>query len=122
MPAQTLAKTTNGEVGSTLADILLNQGALSSEKARVLKLAEIQSGKPQEEIISEQNLVSEVQLVMAKALLYSVPYIDLNTVPVEPAALAILPQEVAERFNIFPIAINKVTKELTLAMGNPLDL
>ncbi|MCH7730480.1 type II/IV secretion system protein [Patescibacteria group bacterium] len=124
MPAQVVnnANRQNGEQGNNLADILVNQRALSSERGKSVKLAQIQTGKPQEEIIKEQNLVNEAQLVRAVATLHNIPYVDLDTSPVEPEALAILPQEVAERFTTFPLSVNKSTKELVLAMANPLDL
>src|SRR3989338_4459415 len=87
----------NGQPANTLADILISQGAFSTERGKSVKLAEIQTGKPQEAIIRDQNLVTEAQLVKAIASLHNIPYIDLDAIPVEPEALAVLPQEVAER-------------------------
>lgn len=85
-------------------------------------MAEIQSGSTQEEIIKKSNLVPESKLVAAKAKLYNIPYVDLDMVPVAPAALAALPSEVAQRFNVFPISVNRSDKTLNLAMADPLDL
>lgn len=106
----------------TLADVLVVIGALDKARADQIKLAEIQSGKSQEEIIKEGSLVPDNKLVQAKAQLYNIPYVDLNTIPVEPASLASLPSEVAERFKVFPISIDRKEKSLTLAMADPLDL
>ncbi len=117
-----VAKTTNGQNAGSLADILVAQGSLDKARAEKLKLAEVQSGTAQEDLIREQNLVSEAALIRAKATLYNIPYIDLSTTPAVPEALATLPQEVAERFKVFPVSIDKTTKELTLAMADPLDL
>jgi len=36
--------------------------------------------------------------------------------------LAVLPQEVAERFIAFPFAVDKVQKKLSVAMADPLNL
>ncbi len=121
--AQASSIQTNGEPeASTLADILVSQKALSSKRAKQLKLAELQTGKPQEDIVKEQNLVSEKELVRAKATLYNVPYVDLSSTPVNPDALSVLPQEVAKRFQVFPINLERTTKELFLAMADPLNL
>jgi type IV pilus assembly protein PilB len=122
MPAAPYVKPTNGEVATTLADILLAQGDLTPEIAKQVKLAEIQSGKTQEDIIKSQNLVSEEGLTKAKAALYNIPFIDLANVPSAPEALNVLSQEVAERFNVYPVSIDKNTKTLILAMADPLDL
>ncbi len=106
----------------TLADILVSMGALDKKHADQVKLTEIQSGETQEDIIRKSSLVPEEKLVQAKAKLYNIPYIDLINVPVDPDALSILPQEVSERFKVFPVNIDKKEKILGLAMADPLDL
>lgn len=111
----------NGQ-SNNLADILAKNGVIAQERADQVKLAEIQSGKPQEQILKEQNIVSEEALVMAKAELYNIPYIDLSVVPVSPEALSVLPQEVARKFHVFPLAVESEKNELILAMAEPFDL
>jgi type IV pilus assembly protein PilB len=106
----------------TLADILLQQGVLDETKASQVKLTEIQTGMPQEQVLSQSKLVSELDLAKAKAVLYNVPFLDLSTVPVSPEALGVLPQEVADRFKVFPLYLDKLKNELTLVMANPVDL
>ena len=106
----------------SLADILFLQGAIDQEKAKQIKFAEIQSGKTQEEIIKNQNLVDEAALTKAKAKLYNIPYIDLDTIPISPEALSSMPQEVAIRFKVFPVSIDSNTKQMVVAMADPLDI
>lgn len=106
----------------TLADILVEQGSLAADRAEQLKLSEVQTGKSQEEIIKQRNLVPEEALIRGKAAFYNIPFVDLANTPVNPDALATMSQEVAKRFRIFPIAVDRVAKELTLAMSEPLDL
>ncbi len=108
--------------GGTLADILVTQGSLTTDRAEAVKLAEIQTGKEQEKIISEQHLVGEEDLVRAKATFYNVPYLDLTQAPVSPEALAVLPQEVARKYRVFPITVDPINQELVLAMAEPYDL
>src|SRR4030066_2206888 len=112
---------TNGDAG-TLADVLVAIGALDAARAQQVKLAEIESGSTQEEIIRKSAMVSEDRLVQAKAQLYNIPYIDLSITPVAPAALSVLPSQVAERFKVFPVGIDRKDKSLILAMADPLDL
>lgn len=106
----------------TLADILLKNGVFGEERAKQVKLLEVQTGKSQEEIIESQNLASESDLTKAKAELYNIPYIDLSTVPVSPEAMALITQELANRFKVFPISVDKVAKQFVVGMANPLDL
>ncbi len=110
----------NGQ--GTLVDVLLSQGALSEEEAKRVKLTEIQTGKTQEEIIRQFHLASEEELVKGKAALYNVPFVYLTATPINPDALSVLPQEVAERFRVFPINVDRVNKFLELAMADPLNL
>lgn len=106
----------------TLVDILLEQGNIDPDRAKQVKLAEIQTGKPQEDILKEQRIVSEEALIRARAKFYNIPYADLENTPVSPEALSILPQDVAKKFKAFPLSVDTTKKELHLAMGDPLDL
>lgn len=106
----------------TLADILLLQGSISEEQSRQIKFTEIQTGKTQEEIVIEQGFVPEADLVRARSTLYNIPYLDLETTPSSPEALALLSQQIAQRFKVFPVSIDKISKVLNLAMADPLDL
>jgi type IV pilus assembly protein PilB len=106
----------------TIADVLVKQGAITPDVAQKVKLQEVQTGTPQEELFREQNLVDPVALVKAKAEFYNIPFIELSTTPVSPTALSLLSQEIAKKFGVFPLSANPTSKELTLAMVEPLDL
>jgi len=118
----TTTTATDGETQKSLVDILVALGALDANRAQQVKTLEIQTGKTQEEILKSQDLVPEDALVRAKAALYNIAYIDLAKTPTSPEALAILSQEVAERFRVFPVSVDKPSKQLVLAMADPLDL
>ncbi|MCX6703957.1 MAG: GspE/PulE family protein [Candidatus Woesebacteria bacterium] len=110
------------EETGTLADVLVTLGVLDASRAKQIKLAEIQSGSTQEDIIRKGDMVPEEKLVQAKAQLYNIPYIDLTAIPIAPAALSALPPEVAERFKVFPVGVDRKDKSIILAMADPLDL
>lgn len=122
MPTALNAPTSIDTNAGTLADVLVTLGALDKTRADQVKLAEIQSGSSQEDIIRKGNLVPEGKLVQAKAQLYNIPYVDLTTIPSSPDALASLPSEVAQRFKVFPVSVSKTEKSMILAMADPLDL
>ena len=109
-------------VGNNLADILVSMGAMDSKRAEQVKMAEVQYGSTQEEIIKKQNLVGNEVLVKAKAVLYNIPYLDILNSPSSPEAMSVLPQEVASKFKVFPVNADRQSKSLTLAMADPLDL
>ncbi len=105
----------------SLGDILVSQGGVTADVARRLKLAEVQTGKSQEEMIIEQKLATPGALAKAKAAFYNIPYIDLATTPVSPDAIGLVNQDTADRFHVFPVSADRTSKELTLAMKEPLD-
>ncbi|HEX6977369.1 MAG TPA: GspE/PulE family protein [Patescibacteria group bacterium] len=105
----------------SLADILVSQGGITADVAQRLKLAEVQTGKSQEDMIIEQKLVTPGALAKAKAAFYNIPYIDLATTPVSPDAIGMVSQDMADRFHVFPVSADRTSKELTLAMKEPLD-
>lgn len=107
---------------ATLADILLSQGAIDENRAKQIKMAEVQTGKPQEDIIINQKLADETDLTKAKAELFNIAYVDITKIPTSPEALSTLPQDVAMKFKAFPIAIDSSSKQLSVALANPLDL
>lgn len=126
MPAQMpqnqpLAQSKDGSL-TNLVDILVSQGDLSPQRAEQVKFAEIQSGKPVEDILRDQRVVSPEALVKARATFYNMPFVDLRNTPVNPAALSVLPQETARKFRVFPMSIDTDKKEISLAMADPLDL
>ncbi len=123
MPAQPAG---NINIGSnelnSLADVLVLFGVLDQKKAEEIKLTEVQQGIPQEELLKKLDVVSEEDLIKAKAKLYNIDYVNLDTSPVSPEAMAILSQEVAERFKVFPISIDKKLNQIVIAMADPMDL
>ena len=121
-PTLTTEPDVNGETAKTLADILATDGVFDKSVAKQIKLAEIQSGNSQEEIVTARKLANEAQLTKAKAQLYSIPYIDLLSVPVNPEVLSLVAQQVCERFEVFPISVDLKTNQLLVAMADPLDL
>lgn len=112
----------SGGSSNTLADILASMGVIDEARAKQIKLVEIQSGSTQEDIIRKGQMVPEEKLIEAKSKLYNIPFINLDTAPVAPAALAALPSEVADRFKVFPINIDVKDKSMSLAMSDPMDL
>ncbi len=122
MPAQPAAGLGNVSSANSLVDILVVQKVLSKADADKIKLVEVQTGTPQEELLLKNADISEQDLAKAKATLYNIPFIDLGTTPVSPEALSAISQEIAQKFRVFPVSVDRQSKVLTLAMADPLDL
>lgn len=103
------------------ADILVEQGILSSAQATLVKLESLNTGQEQEKIISERQLASPSQILEARAKLLGVPYIDLAQRVASPEVLNLIPETVARRYTLFPFEYNQKKNELSVAMVDPLD-
>ncbi len=106
----------------SILDVLQRQEKISSEQVQQLRQEHVSTGKDIEALLRERSLVSEEELIQAKALYYDVPFVDLDEIGVSPEALGELPESVARRYDMLPFAYNKRDRELKVAMANPLDL
>lgn len=122
-PSKVLSsKSNSSENQKTLVDILVEKGKLSPENAEEIKVNFINTGETIEKIISEQGVVLEEDLASAKGEFYKVPFANLTEMPSSPDALAKIPRVVAEGNNLVPIAYDKATNTLSVAMADPLNI
>jgi type IV pilus assembly protein PilB len=105
-----------------LLDILIAKKLISPEQAETIKLEEVNTGKPLKDLVIEKNYVSDVDLAQAEADFYQIPYIGLEEQPISSQALDLLPQAVAEKYQLIPFSYNQVSNELWVAMVDPLNL
>ena len=68
------------------------------------------------------RLVSDDNLVKTKAKFFHVPFVDLDNTAFSPEALSLVPESVAQKYNIVPYRLDTKTKTLFVTMVNPLDL
>jgi len=116
------SKSNSSENQKTLVDILVEKGKLSSEKAEEIKVNFLNTGEPIEKIISEQGVVLEEDLASAKGEFYKVPFANLTEMPSSPDALSKIPRAVAEGNSLVPIAYDKASNTLSVAMADPLNI
>jgi len=105
-----------------IADILAAKGILSEEKLRDIRLEQVNTGKSVKEIIIEKNLASEEEIARAEGELWKIPFVNLTEVAFSPQALGLIPQVVAEEYDLIPFSYDVAQNELSVAMKNPLDL
>lgn len=105
---------------ASLEDILAAHNLLTAQQLSFVKNEAKRRQETVEKILEQMNWVSREQLVQAKADVLGVPYFDPSQQPISPEVLAFLPEEVARRFTVIPIA--KENQTLSVAMVDPLDL
>ncbi|RJR15204.1 type II/IV secretion system protein [Candidatus Microgenomates bacterium] len=105
-----------------LLDALVSQNVLDAKKAEAIKLEVIQANQDVEEYLERKHLVSDEQLVQAKAVAMGVPYINLAGKGISPEILTYIPEPVARRYTIVPFDFNSENNMLSVAMEDPFDL
>jgi type IV pilus assembly protein PilB len=102
-----------------IEDILFKKGILTQEQVSRLKLESINTEKPVDQLLLENNLVTEDQIVQTQAELIGVPYADLSSAIITAETLNYIPEPIARRYTLIPFKMEG--NELSVAMVDPLD-
>lgn len=101
-------------------DILVEQNLISQDKVKGLKIEAVKLGRPVEDLIAERKLVEVEDLAKAKAQVLGISYIDLADMEIPAEVLNLIPQNTASRYILIPF--EKTDSALRVAMYDPLDL
>jgi hypothetical protein len=104
-----------------IGELLLLKGLITREQlqqALLFKSTQRQD-KLLGQILVELGYISEEQLCGILALQCGYPYIDIDQCKVDPAVLALIPENMVKKYRIFPI--DKIQDIFTVAMVDPLD-
>lgn len=104
----------------TVEEILAAKSVITSQQLTFLKSEALRRQESSEKLLTELGWVTPNQLVQSKAELIGVPFVSADEQPISPEVLASIPEEVAKRFTVVPIA--KTGQTLSVAMVDPLDL
>jgi type IV pilus assembly protein PilB len=102
-----------------LGELLVETGLVSEKDLnRILSEQKFRKGKLGEFIVS-QGLATEQEIAQALSLQLGIQMVDLQTTPIDPAAIEVIPEKVARKHLIMPMQL--IHKELHLAMADPLS-
>jgi type IV pilus assembly protein PilB len=103
-----------------LGERLVDQGLITERQLELAVREQKRTGVMLGEILTQLGLVSPQMLSVALAEQGGVRYVDLGDVTVTAEALALVPEEMARRLNVVPLALEG--DRLTLAMANIYDI
>ncbi len=106
----------------TIADVLFSEKLITKQQYDDIKVKSASSGATEESIVEDSNIVPEEKLAQAKAKVFDIPFVSLDTQSFSPQALGFVPRSVAERFSLIPFLYDEKSKILSIAMSNPVDL
>jgi general secretion pathway protein E/type IV pilus assembly protein PilB len=105
-----------------LGQILITQGILSEDQLRIALLEQMKSNQPVGKLLVSLGFVSEATLRDALSESLGKQSIDLSHAIVDPAALRLVPRELAKRHRLLPLDYDEGGQQLTLAVCDHNDI
>lgn len=105
-----------------LLDYLISNRLLAQDVAEKIKLEAVSLNKPIEGLLLEQKVVDKEVLVKAKASILGVEYFNESQVAVSPEIVSLISEQVAAKYKLVPISLQRQAGKLKVAMVRPDDI
>ena len=99
-----------------IGQILIDQGILTEDQLRIALLEQMKSHLPVGRLLVQLGFVSEATLRDALSEKLGLQSVDLANIIVDPAALRTLPRDMARRYHMFPVALNRAARRFIVAL------
>ena len=109
---------TNPQAKRHIGQILIDQGILTEDQLRIALLEQMKSHLPVGRLLVQLGFVSEATLRDALSEKLGLQSVDLAHIIVDPAALKMLPRELARRYRMFPIALDRQARRFLVALAD----
>ena len=106
----------------TVEQLLIAQGVVSEDQLRIALLEQTKSNQPIGKLLVGLGFVSEATLREALSETLGEKSIDLARAIIDPAALNLVPQQLAQRHHLLPLAYDSADRRLTVAIADSKDL
>jgi type II secretory ATPase GspE/PulE/Tfp pilus assembly ATPase PilB-like protein len=102
-----------------LGQILVGKGVISDDQLRIALQEQGKTHQPLGRLLVRLGFLSEATIrdVLSENLGHE--SVDLATIIIDPSALALIPKDIARRYQLLPLSVNQADKVLTLAMADP---
>ncbi len=113
---------TNPQAKRHIGQILIDQGILTEDQLRIALLEQMKSHLPVGRLLVQLGFVSEATLRDALSEKLGLQSVDLAHIIVDPAALKMLPRDLARRFRMFPVALDRAARKFIIALADTNDI
>ncbi len=103
-----------------LGDFLLQQKLITQQQLDAALAEQKNSGERLGSCLIKLKFISEEKITEALGKQYNVPTVNLSNLEIDPQVLKLIPADMAQKFQIVPVA--KTGRTLQLAMSNPADV
>ncbi|OGC47597.1 hypothetical protein A2886_02310 [candidate division WWE3 bacterium RIFCSPHIGHO2_01_FULL_42_13] len=105
-----------------IEDVLFEKKLLTSDQVSAINLEHLNTGKSIDQIIKERNFVSNNDYIKAFGEVYGIEYMPLEGRIIDPKLSELVSHNLAQKYNAAPFALDEVSKVISVAMVDPLDL
>ncbi len=109
---------TNPQAKRHIGQILIDQGILTEDQLRIALLEQTKTKAPVGRLLVQLGFVSEATLRDALSEKLGLQSVDLAHIIVDPAALKMLPRDMARRYRMFPVAYDRQSKRFIVALAD----
>ncbi|MDI6689418.1 MAG: ATPase, T2SS/T4P/T4SS family [Actinomycetota bacterium] len=103
-----------------LKEILINEGIVTPEQLARAEEVRKETGKSLAQTLVDMKLISEATLTSVLAKRKGLPFVDLGECKINASAVAIISEEIARRYLVFPIDFEG--DRLVVAMADPANV
>src|SRR4029079_6029459 len=109
-------------VKGQIGQILIERGLLTNDQLRIALVEQAKSRLPVGRLLIQLGFVSEESVRDALSPHTGLLPVELANLIVDPLALKMLPRELARRFRIFPVALNRARRIFTVRLADAANI
>src|SRR5438094_1676967 len=103
-----------------IGDRLVSSGVISNDQLEFALKEQKRTGERLGTILRQLNLITEEDLSKVLAEAAGIEHLNIRTMSINPNVLSLMPEAVARKYKVFPIAVEN--NSVTVAMADPLDV
>ncbi|HEU4481289.1 MAG TPA: type II secretion system ATPase GspE [Actinomycetota bacterium] len=104
-----------------LDELLRSRGLITDEQLEEVRHHASQTGRSAGRVMIELGYVTEAGLVSILAEQLGLEFVDLQETPIDPSAVALVPEQTARRHNCIPVKVENGNR-LVVAMADPANV
>ncbi|MFA5826486.1 MAG: ATPase, T2SS/T4P/T4SS family [Gallionellaceae bacterium] len=102
-----------------IGQLLISKGAISEDQLHIALQEQHKSPQPLGRLLVRLGFLSEATIRDILSENLGQQSVDLAGIILDPAAVALIPQDIARRYQLLPLSVDAPNKNLTLAIADP---
>jgi type II secretory ATPase GspE/PulE/Tfp pilus assembly ATPase PilB-like protein len=102
-----------------IGQLLIAKGVISEDQLRIAALEQSKSPQPLGRLLVRLGFLSEATIRDVLSENLGQESVDLSTVIIDSAAIALIPKDIARRYQLLPLSVDVANRNLTLAVADP---